>query len=89
MRIWDATTGQLLQIDNDNSTIGKPSFSPDSQMVAEASNDLQLRVWNVCVDCDDPAALLAASRSSVVSPLTPLEHALEKQLSHRPDALER
>jgi WD40 repeat protein len=75
LRLWDATTGQLLQIDRDETAPGNPSFSPNGQWVAEDNNDSQIRVWAVCPDCADPSALLAASRSSIVSPLTPLERA--------------
>jgi WD40 repeat protein len=82
LRVWDATTGQVLQIDLDNSNTEKPTFSPDSQMVAEVNADDSIRVWSVCSQCDDPAALLASSRASVISPLTPLEHAVENQFSN-------
>ncbi|MGD0394068.1 MAG: TIR domain-containing protein [Acidimicrobiales bacterium] len=75
LRVWDATTGQVLQIDHDQSGVGNPAFSPDSRMVAESNDDNQIRVWTVCADCQDPSALLRASDSSVVSPLTPLERA--------------
>ena len=75
MRVWNATTGQLMQVDHDETNPGSPSFNPDGQTLAETNNDNQIRLWAVCPDCDDPAALLSASRSSVVSPLTPLERA--------------
>ncbi len=73
MRVWDAATGQLLQVDHDVSAIGEPSFSPDGQLVAGANKNTQIRVWAVCPDCQAPSGLLSASRSAVVSPLTPLE----------------
>ncbi len=75
MRVWNAATGQLLQVDHDLSAPGAPSASPEGGLVAETNNDNQVRVWAVCPDCQAPAALLKASRSSVVSPLTPLERA--------------
>ncbi|HEY5024432.1 MAG TPA: toll/interleukin-1 receptor domain-containing protein [Acidimicrobiales bacterium] len=75
MRVWNATTGQLLQVDRDLSFPGAPSVSPDGAFVAETNNENQVRVWAVCPDCQDPTALLKASRSSVVSPLTSLERA--------------
>ena len=75
MRVWNSATGQLLQIDHDLSFPGAPSVSPDGAFVAETNNDNQVRVWAVCPECQDPTALLKASRSSVVSPLTPLERA--------------
>ena len=53
----------------------QPSFDPDGRVLAEANDDNQIRLWPVCPDCDDPAALLAASRSWVVSPLNPTERA--------------
>ena len=75
MRVWNATTGQLMQVDHDETAPGSPSFNPDGQILAETNNDNQIRLWAVCPDCGDPAALLSVSRSSVVSPLTPLERA--------------
>ncbi|HVA04297.1 MAG TPA: TIR domain-containing protein [Acidimicrobiales bacterium] len=75
MRVWNAATGQLLQVDRDVSSPGAPSVSPDGALAAETNNDNQVRVWAVCPDCQDPAAILKASRSSVVSPLTSLERA--------------
>jgi len=75
MRVWNAATGQLMQVDHDNTAPASPSFNPDGRIVAEANNHNQVRVWAVCPDCADPAAMLSASRSSVVSPLTPLERA--------------
>ena len=68
---------------------GKPTFSPDSQMVAEANSDLQSACGVCAPTADDPAALLAASRTSLISPLTPLEQALERQFSNPPSTLER
>jgi WD40 repeat protein len=75
MRVWNAATGQLLQVDHDLSFPGAPSVSPDGAFVAESNNDNQVRVWAVCPECQDPTGLLKASRSSVVSPLTSLERA--------------
>ena len=75
LRVWDASTGQVLQIDHDQSGVGNPTFSPDGRMVAESNDDNQIRVWTVCAYCQDPSALLRASDFSVVSPLTPLERA--------------
>jgi WD40 repeat protein len=75
MRVWNATTGQLMQVDQDETGPASPSFNPDGQILAETNNDNQIRLWPVCPDCSDPAALLSASRPSVVSPLTPLERA--------------
>lgn len=75
MRVWDAATGQLMQVDHDLSAPNAPSVSPDGTLVAETNNSNQVRVWAVCPECTDPIALLKASRSSVVSPLTSLERA--------------
>jgi WD40 repeat protein len=75
MRVWNSATGQLLEIDHDLSFPAAPSVSPDGAFVAETNNDNQVRVWAVCPQCQDPSALLKASRSSVVSPLTSLERA--------------
>jgi Tol biopolymer transport system component len=76
MRVWNAATGQLLQVDHDLSFPSAPSVSPDGAFVAETNNAGQVRVWAVCPYCQDPTALLKASQSSVVSPLTSLERAL-------------
>ncbi len=73
MRVWNATTGQLMQVDHEETSPGSPSFNPAGQVLAETNNDNQIRLWAVCPDCGDPAALLSASLSSVVSSLTPLE----------------
>jgi WD40 repeat protein len=75
MRVWNAATGQLMQVDHEETAPGSPSFNSDGQILAETNNDNQIRLWTVCTDCADPAAMLSASRSSVVSPLTPLERA--------------
>ena len=75
MRVWNSATGQLLQVDHDLSAPGSPSVSPDGALVAETNNDDQVRLWAVCPECQDSTGLLKASRSSVVSPLTPLERA--------------
>jgi hypothetical protein len=32
-------------------------------------------VWPACPDCEDPSALLQASKAGVVTPLTPIEQA--------------
>ena len=73
LRVWDATTGQLMQVDRDESALDDVSASPDGKWVAEENSDNQVRVWAVCPDCRDPSALLAGSAASAVSPLTPLE----------------
>jgi hypothetical protein len=75
VRVWSASTGQLLQTDHDVSGTRNPSVSPDGQLVAEDNDTFQIRVWAVCRACLDPSGMLAASRSSLVSPLTPLERA--------------
>lgn len=72
-RVWSATTGQLMQIDQDGSLVDDPSVSPNGLLVADENSLNQVRIWPICTDCGDPSALLAASRSSVISPLTPLE----------------
>jgi WD40 repeat protein len=74
MRIWDASTGQLLRTDHDDFFTGAPMFSPDGRLVIELENFGYLRVWSACPDCYQPSGLMAASRSSVVT-LTPTERA--------------
>jgi WD40 repeat protein len=75
MRIWNASTGQLLQTDYDNSFTTIPLFSPDGRYVIEENIYYSLHVWPSCPDCQDPSTLLAASRSSVVSRITAAERA--------------
>ena len=72
-RVWNASTGQLLQVDHDQSSTGNPSVDPDSRFVVEFNANDQIRLWDLCPDCLAPSALLAASNSAVVSPLTPIE----------------
>ena len=74
-RVWNATTGQLLEVDPDETSTRSPSVSPDGQLLAESNNDNQIRLWSVCRDCQEPSRLLASSASAVVFPLTPLERA--------------
>jgi WD40 repeat protein len=74
LRIWDASTGQLLRVDHDDSFTSAPSFSPDGRLVIELELSDYLHVWSACPDCMDPSALLAASRPSSVT-LTPVERA--------------
>jgi WD40 repeat protein len=75
MRVWNAATGQLLQVDHELSAPNAPSVSSDGAFVAETNNNNQVRIWAVCPQCQDPTGLLKTSRSSVVSPLTSLERA--------------
>jgi WD40 repeat protein len=75
MRIWNASTGQLVQTDPDNSFTSLPLFSPDGRYVIEVNLDYYLHIWPACPDCQDSSALLAASRSSVVPHLTTAERA--------------
>jgi WD40 repeat protein len=75
VRVWNASTGQLMQVDQERTAPASPSFNSNGQILAETNNDNQIRLWTVCLNCGDPAAILSSSRSSVVSPLTPLERA--------------
>ena len=72
-RVWDATTGQLLQVDHDVTAPGLPSVGPDGHASAESNNNGQIRIWSVCTDCRAPSALLSSSDSSVLTSLTPLD----------------
>jgi hypothetical protein len=81
MQPTDDSRLPVLQIDHDESGTRMPSFSPDSTMVAETNSDNQVRVWAVCSHCENASALLAASRSSLIAPLTPLERAEVASLS--------
>jgi WD40 repeat protein len=75
LRIWNASTGQLLRTDYDNSFTSLPMFSPDGRYVAEVNLWWSLHVWPACPDCQDSSALLAASRSSIVPRITTAERA--------------
>jgi WD40 repeat protein len=75
IRVWDAATGQTLQVDDDFSFTFAPYITSDGKYLIEGNNDDQTNVWSACPDCDDPGALLKASRAEVVSPLTPREQA--------------
>jgi WD40 repeat protein len=75
IRVWDTATGQTLQVDHDFSYTYAPYITPDGKYLIENNNDLQENVWSACPDCEDPGALLKASRAEVVSPLTPREQA--------------
>jgi WD40 repeat protein len=72
VRVWDATSGQLLEIYTDDLYNSEIEVAGDSTLVGDVDSS-GLRVWPLCADCQDPSALLASSRGSVVSPLTPLE----------------
>jgi len=73
MRLWDASSGQLMQVDGDDTSVNDPSVNADATLAADENSNNQVRIWAVCPDCRDPSALLKSSRSAVVSPLTPLE----------------
>jgi WD40 repeat protein len=75
LRIWNASTGQLLRTDYDSSFTSLSLFSPDGRYVVEENSWWALHVWPSCPDCQDPSALLSASRSSVVPHITSVEHA--------------
>jgi hypothetical protein len=75
LRIWNASTGQLLRTDYDSSFTQLPMFSPDGRYVAEVNLWWSLHVWPACPDCQDSSALLAASRSSIVPHITTVERA--------------
>jgi WD40 repeat protein len=77
MRVWNAQSGQVLQIDHDVSSPFDPATSPNGRYVAAWNLDGNLRIWPLCPDCQSASALLAASRQDVVSPLTPVERAEE------------
>jgi WD40 repeat protein len=75
LRIWNASTGQLLRTDSDSSFTSIPLFSPNGRYVIEVNLDYYLHLWPSCPDCQDPSALLGAARSSVVSRITTAERA--------------
>jgi WD40 repeat protein len=76
IRVWDAASGQTLQVDHDFSDpYDGPYISPDGKFLIELNLAGQTIVWPACPDCEDPSALLRASRAGVVTPLTPIEQA--------------
>jgi WD40 repeat protein len=81
IRLWDIASGQTLQVDHDFSFTFAPYITPDGSYLIEGNNDGQENVWSACPDCEDPGALLKASRAEVVSPLTPKEQAQVEQSS--------
>jgi WD40 repeat protein len=85
LRIWNASNGQLLQVDHDGSFTSVPSFSPYGQYVTDVDLDYNLHVWQSCLDCQDPSALLAASQLYVVpqNRLTTVELAAVKAAGGR------
>jgi WD40 repeat protein len=76
IRLWDAASGQTLQVDHDFSfPYDGPYISPNGQFLVEVDLAQQNIVWPACPDCENPPALLQASKVGVVSPLTPIERA--------------
>jgi WD40 repeat protein len=75
IRVWDVATGQTLQVDHDFSFTFAPYIASDGKDLIEYNRDDLENVWSACPDCEDPGALLKASRYEVVSPLTPRERA--------------
>jgi WD40 repeat protein len=75
LRIWNASTGQLLRTDYDSSFTSLPLFSPDGRYVVNENLWWALHIWPSCPDCQDASALLGASRSYVVPHITTVEHA--------------
>jgi WD40 repeat protein len=75
LRIWNSSTGQLLETDPDDSDTLGSSFSPDGRYVIDLNLGDYVHVWPSCQDCQDPSALLKASRSFVVPRITTVERA--------------
>jgi WD40 repeat protein len=75
IRVWDVASGQTLQVDHDFSSTNAAFVSPDGKFLIETDGAGQTNVWSGCPDCEDPSALLQASKASVVTPLTPIEQA--------------
>jgi WD40 repeat protein len=76
IRVWDAASGQTLQVDHDfTDPYYGPFISPDGRFLIEMNRAGQTIVWPACPDCEDPSALLQASKAGVVTPLTPIEQA--------------
>jgi len=76
IRVWDTASGQTLQVDHDfSNTYDGPYISPDGRFLIEIDLAGQTIGWSACPDCENPAALLQASKAGVVAPLTPIERA--------------
>ena len=76
IRVWDTASGQTLQVDHDfTNPYDGPFISPDGRFLIEIDLAGQTIVWPACPDCENPGALLQASKAGVVTPLTPIEQA--------------
>ncbi len=84
VRVWDVASGQTFQVDHDFSSTNSPFLSPDGKFLIETNGYGQANVWLACPDCEDPTALLNASRAGVISPLTPIEQAQVAAALDRP-----
>ena len=76
-RLWEARSGRLLRIYRDSALVDAPAFSPDGGMVYAADETGEIRGWETCPACDDPAALLAIAMRAQkgIHKLTTLEQA--------------
>jgi len=76
-RLWEARSGRLLRIYRDPALVDAPAFSPDGGMVYAADETGEIRGWETCPACDDPAALLAIAMRAQkgIHKLTTLEQA--------------
>jgi len=72
VQTWSADSGRLLRSQSDPSDAWLIAFSSPSRF-STLDNDGELRVWDVCSDCQDPGPLLRTAQHAVVTPLTAAE----------------
>jgi WD40 repeat protein len=72
VQTWSADDGRLLRSQSDPSGTSLITFASPNRF-STLDNDGDLRVWDVCSDCQDPGPLLQMARHAVVTPLTAAE----------------